>query len=45
MWYNVPLEGYLPGQEWAKENLPKLRRGEAAAEYTEYIDKRDLWYL
>lgn len=24
--YGVPLEAYLAGQEWARENLPRLRR-------------------
>ncbi|HEX9371768.1 MAG TPA: pentapeptide repeat-containing protein [Roseiflexaceae bacterium] len=25
-WYGVSLEEYLAGQEWARENLPRLRR-------------------
>jgi len=25
-WYGVPLESYLAGQKWARENLPRLRR-------------------
>ena len=25
-WYGVTLEDYLAGQEWARENLPRLRR-------------------
>lgn len=26
LYYGVPLEEYLAGQEWARENLPRLRR-------------------
>jgi uncharacterized protein YjbI with pentapeptide repeats len=34
IYYGVPLETYLHGQEWARENLPRLRR-EAGLEQDE----------
>ncbi len=36
-WYGVPLEAYRAGQEWARENLPRLRR-EAGLEEEEVAE-------
>ena len=36
-WYGVSLEDYLAGQEWARENLPRLRR-EAGLEQDEVAE-------
>ena len=39
-WYGVSLEAYLAGQEWARENLPRLHReaGLAQDEAAETVD-------